>query len=430
MFAAELPRETVVLADPADRERTCPVTGAPMRVMRRETLEILRVRRANYFVERYERAVYAGPGKTAPVYTPWPTDILPRQGVHASVVAQVISDRFADHLPYARQCDRFARLGLELTVARLCGWTAHTARVLEPFYRAILKTQLESGYIQYDATPVDVRDPDRKGKTREATLWAMAAPGSRLVSFRFMMNKGGDGASSGLTGYNGRLQTDGATNFGKNAEAEGVVRLACRAHARRKVNDAVLAGDKSAIPRLDAIGLLFRIEQHRREGRISDGVHARMREKHSKRIANDLFAKARAHMAGTDLRKTPLEKAFAYMLKLETPLLACLDNPDSRIDNNLVESAIRPLKIGAKNWLFIGHPDAGPTAAILYTLVENCRIAGLDPAAYIEDALVNGVEAKTHEEILGWIPQNYAKRLAAKKAAESKPAVTPATSQN
>ena len=103
------------------------------------------------------------------------------------------------------------------------------------------------------------------------------------------------------------------------------------------------------------------------------------------------------------------------MTKLETPLRACFDDAGSRIDNNLVESAIRPLNIGAKNRLFIGHPDAGPTAAILFTLVENCRIAGLDPAEWFAEALVHGVEARTEKEKLAWLPQNYAARRSAEK---------------
>jgi transposase len=403
-----------------------------MKPLRTETIEVLACERAKYRVKRYTRTVYAGPGKTAPVYAPWPADILPRRGVHVSVVAQSLSDRFADHIPYARQCDRLSRIGLDMSVARLCGWADHTANALKPFYELILSEQLKSGYIQYDHTPVDVRDPEKKGSTREAAVWAMCAPESRLVSFRYTKDKTGASSSSGLVGYKGRLQTDGAANFGSAAEADGVTRLACWAHVRRKFFEAEKTGDKDAKPWLDDIGKLFAVERHIREkagaendrddspektarlAKLRDRL-TRLRARVSKPVLKNLFARARAHLAETSLRKTGLVAALRYMTKLETPLRACFDDAGSRIDNNLVESAIRPMKIGAKNWLFIGHPDAGPTAAMLFTLVENCRIAGLDPAEWFAEALVHAVEARTEEEKLAWLPQNYAARRSSEK---------------
>ncbi len=52
-----------------------------------------------------------------------------------------------------------------------------------------------------------------------------------------------------------------------------------------------------------------------------------------------------------------------------------------------MENAIRPTAIGKKNWLFIGHPKAGQTSAIIYTMVENCRMWDIDPMEYLNDVL-------------------------------------------
>ena len=59
----------------------------------------------------------------------------------------------------------------------------------------------------------------------------------------------------------------------------------------------------------------------------------------------------------------------------------------AEISNNAVERAIRPLKIGARNWLFVGDPKAGPRLANLFTLVENCRLLGIDPERYLIDLI-------------------------------------------
>jgi len=72
---------------------------------------------------------------------------------------------------------------------------------------------------------------------------------------------------------------------------------------------------------------------------------------------------------------------------------------DSRIDNNLVENAIRPSAIGKKNWLFIGHPDAGQRSAILYSIVVSCQRHGKDPHAYLKDVLTR-LPAMTNQDVL------------------------------
>ena len=64
-----------------------------------------------------------------------------------------------------------------------------------------------------------------------------------------------------------------------------------------------------------------------------------------------------------------------------------LQHGQSRLDNNLVENAIRPSCIGKKNWLFIGHPEAGQRSAILYSLIVSCQRQGKDPLAYFKDVL-------------------------------------------
>ena len=66
-------------------------------------------------------------------------------------------------------------------------------------------------------------------------------------------------------------------------------------------------------------------------------------------------------------------KACDYLLRHWTPLTRHLDYGETRLDNNLVENAIRPSAIGKKNWLFIGHPDAGQRSAIIYSLVVSCQ---------------------------------------------------------
>ena len=65
--------------------------------------------------------------------------------------------------------------------------------------------------------------------------------------------------------------------------------------------------------------------------------------------------------------------------KMEVSIL----NAELEIDNNRTENAICPLKLGLKNYLFMGSAEAGKDSALLYTLIENCKVHDLDPEVYL-----------------------------------------------
>ena len=73
------------------------------------------------------------------------------------------------------------------------------------------------------------------------------------------------------------------------------------------------------------------------------------------------------------LPQSDLGKAVAYALNDWADLTVFLHNGSVEIDNNLIENAVRPTKLGAKNWLFIGSEGSGRTSAIIFTLVESAK---------------------------------------------------------
>lgn len=100
---------------------------------------------------------------------------------------------------------------------------------------------------------------------------------------------------------------------------------------------------------------------------------------------------------------------MGYLLAQHAPLTRCITPPDARLDNNAVENAIRPVKLGAKNWLFVGHPNAGPRLAHLVTLVENARQAGVDVEAYLT-ALLAQLPAHSVRRLGAWLPGAWQQR--------------------
>lgn len=183
--------------------------------------------------------------------------------------------------------------------------------------------------------------------------------------------------------------------------------MGCHAHVRRKFYEARDQSPKLVGWILRQIGHLYRIEKHLRQARagpaLCDAVRAsesRMIHLRLKRLL-DLLGKRRGL-----LPQSLLGKAVRYALNQWDHLVVYLRDGRVEIDNNLVENAIRPTKLGAKNWLFIGREAAGDKAAILYTLVENCRRLGIDSKAYLTDVLTR-LPALMSNEVIALTPANW-----------------------
>ena len=107
------------------------------------------------------------------------------------------------------------------------------------------------------------------------------------------------------------------------------------------------------------------------------------------------------------LPKSTLGKACDYLLGQREPLVAHLHHGVSRLDNNLVENAIRPSCIGKKNWLFIGHPEAGQRSAILYSLIVSCQRHGKNPLTYLKDLLTRLPRMTNQDDLRPLLPRHW-----------------------
>ena len=81
-----------------------------------------------------------------------------------------------------------------------------------------------------------------------------------------------------------------------------------------------------------------------------------------------------------------------------------LQHSQTRLDNNLVENSIRPTKLGAKNWLFVGHPDAGDRSSIIYSLVVSWQRHGKDPPAYFRDVFTRLPKLTSNDDLGPLLP--------------------------
>lgn len=226
-----LPREVIEVPGPDLKELICPVTKQPMQPGFIERIEVLARRAPEYYVKAYERTVFVSPAKSAPVYSPWPSDILPRSRVHASIVGHIAAAHYSEHLPFHRIEQQLARTGVDLPRSSQVSLMRQLDE-LTPLLMAALKQEVfGGGYVHLDATPVDVCDPERPGRVREATLWAYRAK-TGAVWFEYQASKSPVHPDATLKAmrFSGYCQTDGAKGLAALGSPGKVISLGCHAH--------------------------------------------------------------------------------------------------------------------------------------------------------------------------------------------------------
>jgi transposase len=344
----------------------------------------------------------------APLVAAAPARVVPGGYASAGLIAWIVIGKYVDHLPLYRQEQMSARWGATISRRTMCDWVEVAAMWLEPIYRKMHRTLLEGAYLQADETPLRCNDPDHKtGSTIPCYLWVISRPKADVI-FEWRLSRRHEELTSLLTGFKGVLQSDAYGAYPSYEKAHpGVVRVGCWAHARRYFVEALEHHPKPARVALRLIGRLYHHEAEWDRAQVGDR-RAALRQEQFARTLRWLRAIA-VSQGQRALPKSLLGKACAYLLNDWPALIAHQQHASTRLDNNLVENAIRPSAIGKKNWLFIGHPDAGQRSAIIYSLVVSCQRHGKDPLAYLRDVL-RRLPALTNQDDLtpltpaGWQP--------------------------
>jgi len=263
-------------------------------------------------------------------------------------------------------------------------------------------------YIQADETPVRYNDPDEKnGGTAQGYLWVVSKPGGNVVFDWKLSRKHGELTALLGDKFQGLLQSDGYEAYDSYVRSHpGVEWLMCWAHTRRKWFDAQAEHPKAVRIALKLIGRLYKLERDWDEAQISDEARIFNRQRYFERSLK--WLKALALKLQADARpKSYLGKAAGYMLGHWEPLVRHVKYGHTRLDTNLVENAIRPSCVGKKNFLFIGHPDAGQRTAIIYSIIVSCERHGIDPDAYIRDVLTKLPKMTTKDDLLPLLPSRW-----------------------
>lgn len=402
---AHLPRETIVHA-PASC--SCPDCGAAMRKLGEDISEMLDFIPGYFKVLRHVRPKFSCSHCARVIQLPAPSRPIDRGLPTPSLLAQVITAKYADHCPLYRQQAIYRRSGVDLDRATLADWVGGASRLLEPLVEALGRYVRSAQKLHTDDTPVPVLDPGR-GKTKTGRLWTYvrddrpaASRDPPAVWYRYSPDRKAEHPRAHLLGFHGILQADAYSGYAPLYLSEEIVEASCWAHARRKFYD-LYVDDRSPIATeaLQRIAALYAIEREIRGSVPSKRAMVRQER------AGPLLAQLHGWLTAMLQRvstKSEIAGAIRYALVRWTALTLYRDDGRIEIDNNSAERSIRPIVLGRRNYLFAGSDAGGERAANIYSLIGSAMLNAMDPYLYLRHVLERIAEHPINriDQLLPW----------------------------
>lgn len=405
---AQLERVDVVHDVPAS-ERTCGC-GTAMVEIGQDISEQLDIVPMQVRVLRHIRKRYGCPTSAhAPVTAALPPQPLPKSNASADFLAMLIAVKFVDGMPLARFEHVLERHGVPVPRQTLARWVIGCSHLLQPLHNLMRDILLDDSLIHMDETVVQVLKEKNRSPTSNSYMWVQTGgpPDKPVVLYDYDPSRSAKVPVRLLEGYQGYLMTDGYDGYNALERTEGVERLACWAHVRRRFVEAVRVQPKGKRGKADEavalIGKLYGIEREYKDASVDARHLARQK------FSTPVLAELHAWLEKTQPLITPksaLGTALAYMANLWSRLTVYTQRGDLPIDNNRCENAIRPFVIGRKAWLFSDTPAGAHASAVIYSLVQTAKVNGLEPYAWLRRVIRDLPATKTVEDVEALLPWN------------------------
>lgn len=411
-----LPEEEVLLEIPED-QLVCSKCGGKMKPIGKKFLrhemqiipkqiKLLAYYAVTYACDRCEKDT----GFAHIVSVKPPVPLMKHSLASPSTVAYIMTQKYVDGLPLARQEKIWAREGVSLSRATMANWVIQCSQTwLKPLYRHMKQELLTHSVIHADETVVQVLKEDGKPATSESRMWLYASAAllrHQVRLFEYQPDRSGKRPESFLNGFTGCLVTDGYAGYN---QVKKVTHCGCWAHARRKWREAMPDGATVKTSKA-AIGFRY-CNKLFAEERKCVLYKPQYRKEYRQGKELPLLEEYFAWLNTVHPEKgSKLEEAVRYSINQKQQLCAFLDNGEVPISNNLAENAIRPFTLGRKNWLFCDTPKGAEASAVVYSLVESAKANGIEPFAYLQHVLVQLPyfgKSPSHEELetlMPWAP--------------------------
>jgi transposase len=395
-----LPRRRVEI-DVSDADQQCACGHAKTRIGE-SIAEKLEYEPASFVVIETVRAKYACPRcHDGVVEAPAPPQAIEKSLAGEGLLAHVVVSKYVDHLPLYRLEQIFARERIDLSRTTLCEWIAAVATALAPIGEQLRREIVGTSYVQTDDTSVTVLD--ERGGSYKGRLWTYLDPIGRQVVFDATRTHERDGPDQFLADFRGKLQADAYRGYDRLYQTGRVLEIGCWAHARRRFVEAFMT-DTTPARMIALIQQLYDVE------RVATALTPEARQARRHEQSAPLLAHIdaeRARLASIVLPKSPVGDGLRYLTNQWAALQRFVEDGRLAIDNNRAENQLRVVAVGRKNWLFAGSFEGARRAALLYSLVQSCKLIDIPPFAYLKDVLLR-VATHPHRLIHQLTPHGWA----------------------
>ena len=387
--------EKVLELDEADK--ICPDCGGELVEIEGqfEASELIDVIDVRYQIRKVKRQKYRC---TCPecqhIDTALPAQDRLMEGGRYSVrfAVHIIEQKYMMHLPLARQVRQMKLADLKITSQTLWDQLWHVAFVMEPSWEALRRLILEQDVIGADETRWRLLNRKKPAKPQIIGLTSEVG-----IYYAFEMDKTAETVSEILGDFGGWLIVDGISIYPavRTVHHDGFIngtrdhppfRIAnCWAHARRYFIDAE-PDFAAAGQMLDLIAKLYRVVPAAWSEDVDQNVRREWIEV--------LLGAMRNWMEQTRPPPgTSLAKAIEYTSNHWRGLTRFVDHPEVWLDNNATERALRSPILGRRNHYGSKSKRGMKAAAIFYSLIETCRLLGVNPRDYLLQAVRHVTQA-------------------------------------
>ena len=330
----------------------------------------------------------------------------------ASLLAEILLQKYEYHMPYYRQIKQYSHLGMKgLTESTVDGWFKQTMELLKPLYEELKSEVMKADYVQADETTTPVINKETHKAAKEY-LWMVRAVMERLVLFHYDQGSRAGTVIESLTNrynFKGYLQCDGFAGYETAFKTNPDVSLVnCMVHIRRHYEQALDENRQPAEHALSEIQHLYKVEH------MCDDANMTPEERKTKRqeLSKPIMEAMKLWMETEGVKyseSSQMGKAITYAYTRWDNMMRYLEDGRLLLDNNLAENEIRPITLGRKNYLFCGNHEAAQNMAIVCSLLATCRNHDVNPRDYLNDIIsqMPYYTKASHEELLQLLPHKW-----------------------
>lgn len=332
-----------------------------------------------------------------------------------ALLAYILVSKYADALPLYRLESILKRYGGSITRSAMANWIIRLEEVFRPLINLMREHQLESDYLQADETRLQVLKETGKTATSDKWMWVIRGgpPDQPVVLFEYDPTRAGGVPARLLVGFKGVLQADAYSGYNQICRDEGIRRIGCFDHCRRKFVEASKAAaptvkkNPDKVSKADAaIGMIRGL--YRIEDKIQD-LDFEQKKAIRQQLSVPLLGEFKEWL-DENANRVPKDsltwKAINYARNQWEHLTYYCEDGKLNISNALAENAIRPFAVGRRNWLFSDTSHGARASATCFSLVETAKANNLDPYHYLHHVLKNIAMADTVEKLETLLPWN------------------------